>query len=60
MDLWSLDVRPARQECVQKTSARMARASFQQAVKRNERLNLHSAQGHFRARARVAYCEPWE
>ena len=48
----------APRNALQKTSVRMARVVSSKPWKRNERLNLHSAQGRFRARARVAYCEP--
>jgi hypothetical protein len=59
VDLWSLDVRQPAQECViENISTHGARVVSSKPWKRNERLNLHSAQGHFRARARVAYCEP--
>jgi len=59
VDLWSLDVRQRAQECVtENISTHGARVVSSKPWKRNERLNLHSVQGHFRARARVAYCEP--
>ncbi len=59
VDLWCLDVRQRAQECVtENVSTHGARVVSSKPWKRNERLNLHSAQGRFRARARVAYCEP--
>ena len=58
VDLWSLDVRQRTQECVtENVSTHGARVVSSKPWKRNERLNLHSL-GRFRARARVAYCEP--
>jgi len=59
VDLWSLDVRQRAQECVTENVSRHgARVVSTKPWRRNERLNLHAAQGDFRARARVAYCEP--
>ena len=59
VDLRSLDIRPRVQECVtENVSTHGARVVSSKPWKRNERLNLHSLPGDFRARARVVYCEP--
>jgi PilZ domain-containing protein len=59
VDLRSLDIRQRVQECVtENVSTHGARVVSSKPWKRNERLNLHSLPGDFRARARVVYCEP--
>jgi len=45
VDLWSLDVRQRAQECItENISTHGARVVSSKPLKRNERLNLHSAQ----------------
>jgi hypothetical protein len=59
VDLCSLDVRQRIQECItENISTHGARVVSSKPWKQNERLNMHSLRGDFRARARVAYCEP--
>jgi hypothetical protein len=59
VDLCSLDVRQRAQECVtENVSTHGARIVSSRPWKRNDRLNVHSLPGDFRARARVIYCEP--
>lgn len=59
VDLCSLDIRRRVQECVtENVSTHGARVVSSKPWKRNERLNVHSLPGDFRARARVVYCEP--
>jgi hypothetical protein len=59
VDLCSLDMRQRIQECLtENVSIHGARVVSSKPWKRNERLNVHSVPGDFRARARVVYCEP--
>ena len=59
VDLCSLDVRqPAREGVTENVSGHGVRVVSSNPLKRNERLNLWSLPGDFRARARVIYCEP--
>ena len=59
VDLCSLDVRrPVGEGFTENVSRHGARVVSGKSWKRNERLNLWSAPGHMRARARVVYCEP--
>jgi hypothetical protein len=59
VDLCSLDVRRRAQEALtENVSAHGARVVANKPWKMNERLNLHSFAGDFRARARVVYCVP--
>jgi len=59
VDLCSLDVRhPAQEALTENISAHGARVVSTTPWKRNDRLNLWSLPGDFRARARVIYCEP--
>lgn len=59
VDLCSLDVRhPAQEGLTENISAHGARVVSTNAWRLNERLNLWSLPGDFRARARVVYCEP--
>ena len=59
VDLCSLDVRRPAQECVtENVSTHGARVVSSRPWNLNERLNVHSLPGDFRARARVVYCEP--
>ena len=59
VDLCSLDVRQRAHECVtENVSTHGARVVSSRPWKRNDRLNVHSLPGDFRARARVIYCEP--
>ena len=59
VDLCSLDIRQRIQECLtENVSTHGARVVSSKPWKRNERLNVHSRPGDFRARARVVYCEP--
>jgi len=59
VDLWSLDIRQRAQECVtENVSTHGARVVSNKPWKLNQRLNVHSLPGDFRARARVVYCEP--
>ncbi len=59
VDLCSLDVRqPAHQALTENVSTHGVRVVSSNPWKRNERLNLWSLPGDFRARARVVYCEP--
>ena len=59
VDLCSLDVRHRTQEgLTENISTHGARIVSRNPWKRNERLNLWSLPGDFRARARVVYCEP--
>jgi PilZ domain-containing protein len=58
VDLCSLDIRKPVQECVtENVSAHGARVVSRKPCKLNDRLNLRSLYGDFRARARVVYCE---
>src|SRR6266481_4047394 len=59
VDLCSLDVRqPAQEGVTENISGHGVRVVSSNPLKRNEGLNLSSLAGHFRARARVVYCEP--
>jgi hypothetical protein len=59
VDLCSLDVRHrAAEGLTENVSAHGARVVSSNPWKLNERLNLWSLPGDFRARARVVYCEP--
>ena len=59
VDLCSLDVRHRAQEgLTENISAHGARVVSNSPLRLNERLNLWSLPGDFRARARVVYCEP--
>jgi hypothetical protein len=59
VDLFSLDIRQRVQECItENVSTHGARVVSSKPWRRNERLNVHSLPGDFRARARVVYCEP--
>jgi hypothetical protein len=59
VDLCSLDVRHRTQEgLTENISAHGARVVSPTPWRLNERLNLWSLPGDFRARARVVYCEP--
>jgi hypothetical protein len=59
VDLCSLDVRhPAQEALTENVSTHGARVVSNNPWKLNERLNLWALPGHFRARARVVYCEP--
>ena len=59
VDLCSLDVRhPAREALTENVSTHGARVVSTTPWNRNDRLNLWSLPGDFRARARVIYCEP--
>jgi hypothetical protein len=59
VDLWSLDIRQRAQECVtENVSTHGARVVSNKPWQLNQRLNVHSLPGDFRARARVVYCEP--
>jgi hypothetical protein len=58
VDLCSLDVRhPAQEALTENVSTHGARVVSSSPWQRNERLNLWSLPGDFRARARVVYCE---
>jgi len=59
VDLCSLDVRHrAHEGLTENVSTHGARVVSTNPWKLNERLNLWSLPGDFRARARVVYCEP--
>ena len=59
VDLCSLDIRHRTQEgLTENISAHGARVVSTSPWRLNERLNLWSLPGDFRARARVVYCEP--
>jgi hypothetical protein len=59
VDLCSLDVRHRAHEALtENVSAHGARVVSSNPWKLNDRLNLWSLPGDFRARARVVYCEP--
>ncbi len=59
VDLCSLDVRHRALEALtENVSAHGARVVSSNPWKLNDRLNLWSLPGDFRARARVVYCEP--
>jgi hypothetical protein len=59
VDLCNLDVRhPTREGLTENVSAHGARVVSTNPWKLDERLNLWSLPGDFRARARVVYCEP--
>lgn len=59
VDLCSLDVRQRAQEgLTENVSAHGARVVSSKPWKPDERLNVHSLPGDFRARARVIYCVP--
>ena len=59
VDLCSLDVRqPAQEGVTENISGHGVRVVSSNPLKRNERLNLWSLPGDFRARARVVYCRP--
>jgi len=58
VDLCSLDVRnPAQHALTENVSTHGARVVSPSPWKQNERLNVWSMPGDFRARARVVYCE---
>jgi hypothetical protein len=59
VDLCSLDVRQRTQEgLTENVSTHGARVLSSRPWKPDERLNVHSLPGDFRARARVIYCVP--
>jgi len=59
VDLCRLDIRhPALKGLTENVSTHGARVVSSTPWKLNERLNLWSYPGDFRARARVVYCEP--
>jgi hypothetical protein len=59
VNLCSLDIRQRPQEGItENVSAHGARVVSGQPWKKNQRLNVRSLPGDFRARARVVYCEP--
>ena len=59
VDLCSLDVRQRAQEgLTENVSTHGARVVSTKPWKPDERLNVHSVPGDFRARARVIYCVP--
>jgi hypothetical protein len=59
VDLCSLDVRhPVQEGLTENVSTHGARVHSSAPWRLNERLNLWSLPGDFRARARVVYCEP--
>jgi hypothetical protein len=59
VDLCSLDVRQRTQEgLTENVSIHGARVVSSRPWKPDERLNVHSLPGDFRARARVIYCVP--
>jgi hypothetical protein len=59
VDLCSLDIRQRAQEGVtENVSAHGARVVSGRPWRKNQRLNVRSLPGDFRARARVVYCEP--
>lgn len=59
VDLCSLDIRQRAHEGVtENVSTHGARVVSKKPRKPNEKLNLHSLPGDFRARARVVYCQP--
>jgi hypothetical protein len=59
VDLCSLNVRQRVQEALtENVSPHGVRVVSSRPWRTNERLNLHSLPGDFRARARVVYCEP--
>jgi len=59
VDLYSLNVRQRVQEALtENVSAHGVRVVSSRPWKRDERLNVRSFPGDFRARARVIYCEP--
>lgn len=59
VDLTSLDIRhPAQEALTENVSLHGARVVASKPWKLNDRLNVHSRPGDFRARARVVYCEP--
>ena len=59
VDLCSLDVRQRAQEgLTENVSTHGARVVSTRPWKPDERLNVHSVPGDFRARARVIYCVP--
>lgn len=61
VDLCSLDVRhPAQEGLTENVSSHGVRVVSSNPWRLNERLNLWSLPGDFRARARVVYCEPLE
>ena len=59
VDLSSLDVRrPVQEALTENVSPHGARVVVNRAWAPNDRLDLRSLRGDFRARARVVYCEP--
>lgn len=59
VDLCSLDVRrPVQEALTENVSSHGARVVASKPWKPNDRLDLRSLIGEFRARARVVYCEP--
>jgi PilZ domain len=59
VDLSSLDVRrPVQEALTENVSPHGARVVVSKPWMPNDRLNLRSLRGDFRARARVVYCEP--
>jgi len=59
VDLCSLNIRQRVQEGItENVSTHGARVISNKPCKPNERLNIRSVPGDFRARARVVYCEP--
>ncbi len=59
VDLCSLDIRQRAYEGItENVSTHGVRVVSSKPCKPNERLNIRSLPGDFRARARVVYCEP--
>jgi hypothetical protein len=59
VDLCSLDIRQRAHEGItENVSTHGARVVASKPCKPNERLNIRSLPGDFRARARVVYCKP--
>lgn len=59
VDLRSLDIRnPVHEGVTENVSTHGARIVSREPLKLNERLDVCSLLGDFRARARVVYCEP--
>jgi hypothetical protein len=58
VDLCSLDIRNRAHECItENVSPHGARVVSNEPWKLNDRLNVRSSRGDFRARARVVYCD---
>jgi hypothetical protein len=59
VDLYSLDIRrPVQEALTENVSTHGARVMASKPWKLDDRLDVRSRLGDFRARARVAYCEP--